>query len=222
MTRGMQELPLSGGRTTDGVVRVGETVRRPPKANSAFVQRLLVHLERRGFHGAPRYIGKDEDGRDTLSYLEGSVPGDLGWFEDGVLIAAARLISRYHAATAGFYPQGLAPPDFEVVCHNDLSPCNAVFSGGLPVALIDFDAAAPGARTWDLGYAAWLWLDIGNDDLTRGEQIRRLRLFVSAYGPGAAPQVVSAMIRRQQLLVQADGDAGRTAWAANCLAWTLE
>ena len=120
--RGMQELPLSGGRTTEGVVRIGETMRRPPNSNSAFVQRLLAHLERRRFHGAPRYIGKDEEGRDSFSYLEGTVPADLGWFEDAVLIAAARLISGYHAATAQFYPQGLTPPDFEVVCHNDLSP----------------------------------------------------------------------------------------------------
>jgi len=41
-----------------------------------------------------------------------------------------------------------------VICHNDLSPCNFVFRTGSPVALIDFDTAAPGNRCMDLGSAA--------------------------------------------------------------------
>ncbi|WP_165504856.1 phosphotransferase [Rhizobium pisi] len=45
---------------------------------------------------------------------------------------------------------------FEVVYHNDLSPCNFVFRQQIPVAIIDFDAASFGRRVYDLGYAAWL------------------------------------------------------------------
>jgi hypothetical protein len=62
------------------------------------------------------------------------------------------------------------------------------------IALIDFDAAAPGTRIGDLGYAAWLWLDIGNVDLySPGEQGRRLKLFVESYGsPADVRQVARA------------------------------
>ncbi|MFF1916255.1 hypothetical protein ACFVYE_32640 [Streptomyces sp. NPDC058239] len=38
------EIPLTGGRITKGVVRVGDTVRRPVGPHSPFVHRLLRHL----------------------------------------------------------------------------------------------------------------------------------------------------------------------------------
>ena len=214
-----QEVPLRGGRTTPGVVRVGGTVRRPRGPNAAFAADLLRHLERVGFAGAPRWLGVDARGRDVLTYLEGEVPADLGWHADAALADAARLLRAYHDATVGFAPVA------EVVCHNDLSPCNAVFAAGRPVALIDFDAAAPGSRAWDLGYAAWLWLDLGRADADPAEQRRRLAAFVAAYGPGGpdARAVASAALERQRVLVlegERQGRADLAGWAASCLAWT--
>jgi hypothetical protein len=38
----LAEIPLSGGRLTPGIVRVGNTVRRPAKGNAAFVHDLLL------------------------------------------------------------------------------------------------------------------------------------------------------------------------------------
>ena len=49
------ELPLAGGRQTPGVVRVGNTVRRPVGPNSSFVHHLLHYLEDVGFEGAPGF-----------------------------------------------------------------------------------------------------------------------------------------------------------------------
>lgn len=46
--------------------------------------------------------------------------------------------------------------DEEVVCHT-------VFVEGMPSAFIDFDTASPGPRTRDLGYALWMFLDLGPD-----------------------------------------------------------
>src|SRR5262249_48054696 len=92
-------------------------------------------------------LGTDDKGRDILSYIEGEVPAELGWHRDEVLVAAAQLIRKFHDATVGLLDrQAGTPRRLEVVCHNDLSPCNFVFRAGIPIALIDFDTVAPGPR----------------------------------------------------------------------------
>lgn len=222
----LEEIPLTGGRSTHGVVRVGDTVRRPIRPNARFVHALLTHLEGIGFDGAPRFLGLDEQGREMLTFIEGHAPPDLGWFTDEQLVAASRLIRRYHDATAG---SSLAS-EGEIVCHNDLSPCNAVFVDGAPIALIDFDAAAPGPRLRDLAYAAWLWLDIGNDDIALPEQARRLHLFCEVYGEQDVPAVVEAILHRQCELadeflhnteVGVDQRVNTARWAMSCRAWVV-
>ena len=45
----MKEIPLKGGRSTDGVVRVGDTLRRPHKQESEFVNSVLKYLEEQGY-----------------------------------------------------------------------------------------------------------------------------------------------------------------------------
>jgi len=58
------EVPLSGGNTS-AVVRVGETVRRSTGHWTPAVHGVLRHLERAGFEGSPRVLGRAtiEDGR---------------------------------------------------------------------------------------------------------------------------------------------------------------
>jgi hypothetical protein len=216
------EFPLSGGRTTIGVVQVGNTVRRPRASNSDFVRSVLLHLESVGFDGSPRHLGADDTGRDVFSFLPGDVPVDLGDFDDATLEAAARLIRRYHDATTSFAQKG----DADIVCHNDLSPCNTVFRHGRPTAFIDFDTSSPGKRAHDLGYAAWLWLNIGNEEWSAVEQKRRLKMFLGAYGPKPdEADVVNSMLERQSILI-ADGaragNLGMRDWAKECQRWTLE
>jgi hypothetical protein len=62
-----EEVQLSGGAMTDGVVRVGDTVRRPPRDGGQLMRDVLVHLERAGFDTAPRWLGFDDQGRATFS-----------------------------------------------------------------------------------------------------------------------------------------------------------
>jgi Ser/Thr protein kinase RdoA (MazF antagonist) len=222
------EIPLQSGRTTPSVVRVGQTVRRPPRLTAEFVHVLLEHLAALGFDGAPRFLGTDDKGRDILSYIEGEVPAELGWHNDEVLVAAAQLIRKFHDATVGLLGhQAGAPRRLEVVCHNDLSPCNCVFRAGIPIALIDFDTAAPGTRLMDLGYAAWLWLDLGDSDIDIApeEQRRRLQLFIAAYGDEiSVSSIKEAIVYRQELLAAEGEYSARTAmaqWARHCRNWTL-
>ena len=215
---GEPEEPLTGGRVTAGVVRVGDTVRRPMPFNADLVHPLLRHLARVGFAAAPAFLGKDEKGREVLSYIHGDVPHDLGFHGDESLWAAARLVRAFHDHSAVFV--SAEELGTEIVCHNDLSPCNFVFRAGLPAAIIDFDAAAPGTRVEDLGYAAWLWLDIGSADFAPAEQARRLGIFLEAYGWNDRTGLISAMQARQTALAQSGGDAAMVTWAAACLAWT--
>jgi hypothetical protein len=73
------------------------------------------------------------------------------------------------------------------------------------------DPAAPGSRTHDLGYAAWLWLDLGSPEIAAAEQQRRLTLFLSAYGIGDSAAVVAAKHTRQAMLVEEGGRLGDAA-----------
>jgi thiamine kinase-like enzyme len=219
MTREMTETLLSGGRTNLELIRIGNTVRRPLRPNSEFVQALLAHLRQNGFEFAPQPLGIDEKAREVLSFIEGDVPEDLGMYDDDVLVAAAKLIRTYHDVSSGFVPA------FEVICHNDLSPCNFVFQQGKPVAIIDFDAAAPDLRVMDVGYAAWLWLNLGDEDISVTDQHHRLNLFLSAYGEANVKKVIDAMLLRQTMLIQEGKRLGNVAmleWAQTCHDWTTK
>jgi hypothetical protein len=182
---GGKELALRGGYVT-AVVRVGDTVRRAPGPRAAFVRALLRHFEAAGWDGAPRYLGTDERGRDVLSY----VPGYVAWerqqppavCSSESLAAAAALVRRLHDLTAGTPLAGAA----EVVCHNDLSPRNTVYRDGgaglRPVALIDWDLAAPGARIHDVAHLCWQFLDLGPTVADAAAGGQAMRLLCDAYG----------------------------------------
>ena len=150
---GVTEHALTGGRITHGVVRVGDTVRRPASARSAFTRDLLQLLDRRGFDAAPRYLGRDDESRDILTYLDGWVPAKFQRWADDQVAAVGVLLRAFHDATHG---TSLAA-HHDVVCHHDPGPTNVVFRDGVPAALIDFDTAEPGSRLEDIGYAAWTW-----------------------------------------------------------------
>jgi hypothetical protein len=189
---------LTGGRITQGVVRVGNTVRRPTGAHTPFVHSLLRHLEESGFEGAPRVLGIDEQGREILTFIEGDVPPDLATWSDEQLVQAAELIRRFHDATG----ESAIAGQEEVVCHNDLSPCNTVFVKGMPSAFIDFDEAAPGSRGQDLGYALWLFLDLGAEDIDIHTQGTRIRMMCEAYGVGEPFDAIGAIESSQRATLE--------------------
>jgi hypothetical protein len=189
------ERPLYGGWVTTGVVRVGETVRRPRGRNAVFVERLLRRLEEAGFDAAPRFLGIDGAGRQMLTFVAGDVPSDcrdVVWRDEQVA-AIACLLHRYHEATAGTDVADGA----EVVCHNDFGPWNLVWRNDLPVAIIDYDNAAPGNRLDDLGYAVWKTLNLGLVDIPLSEQRRRAKVFAASYGVRVDSPLLDAIERAQ-------------------------
>lgn len=183
------EQPLTGGAQTPGLVRVGTTVRRPSYPRSEFVEAVLRHLEAVGFAGAPRVLGYDEQGRQVLSFIDGTVPHGLPFnLSDEHLLTGAELVLAFHDATSG---STLCNGE-EVVCHGDLGPHNTVFRGPRAVAIIDWDSdVRPGRRADDFAHAVWCFADLTEADVPIVEQARRIRLMCSAY-PGLTPEVVVA------------------------------
>ena len=174
-----KEITLTGGKVTAGVVRVGNTVRRPQSANAVFVHKLLKHLEEVGFKEAPRFLGEDEQGREILTYFEGKVlPGSGYILSDPQLINSAKLIRRLHDATA----DSVLASGHEIVAHNDLGPHNTVFVGEHPVGIIDWDDAVPGSRLRDFANAVGNYVDAWDRSSSVTEQARRIALMCNAYG----------------------------------------
>lgn len=202
------EIPLTGGDVSEGVVRVGDTVRRPRGPHSDSVALYLRHLQHVGFAGAPRWLGIDEQGRDVLDYIEGDVPGSPPepWSTTGeVLARVAGLLRGLHDASGGFAPPLAAVwfgaqvhvelPDevteigegLELVSHCDVTPQNVVFVAGSPTAIIDYDLTRPTTRLLDVVNTAMHWVPLKHPDdrelvYAGTDAVARLRLFVDAYG----------------------------------------
>ena len=94
----------------------------------------------------------------------------------------------------------------EVVCHNDFAPYNVVFTDDRPVGVIDWETAAPGARVWDVAYAAYRFVPLSRDAPPALQdvavQARRLRAFCGAYGLGEPDRalLVATVARRVSAL----------------------
>ncbi|HEX6519745.1 MAG TPA: phosphotransferase, partial [Streptosporangiaceae bacterium] len=188
---GEPEVPLPGGDVTEGVVRVGGTVRRPVQENSPLVHALLKHLESVGFDGAPRFLGIDARAREVLTFIEGEVAGRPrpAWIADeSRLVSVARLVRAYDDAAVTFTPppgtddapgsrtqpsgthSSDAPPGIppappyppELTGHVDITPENVVFRDGEAVALIDFDLAKPATRADEVFNMMMWWAPLAD------------------------------------------------------------
>ncbi|MGI5171341.1 phosphotransferase enzyme family protein [Spirillospora sp. CA-253888] len=201
---GQDEEPLVGDGVTPGIVRVGDTVRRPFRPFTPTVQAYLAHLHRAGFSAAPRPLGVDGQGREVLSFVPGDVPRrplpPEATGED-VLAALARLIRRLHDCAEGWTPPrdavwatlpgtGSIPhvdTGAELVGHRDYCPGNVVFRNGLPAALIDFDLARPTTRVYDIANALYWWAPLLHPEdrtpaLAGADIPHRVAVFADAYG----------------------------------------
>ncbi|HWC82590.1 MAG TPA: phosphotransferase [Pseudonocardiaceae bacterium] len=222
------EVPLAGGNASAGVVRVGDTVRRPSGPWTPAVHALLGHLRSVGFRGAPRVLGIDERGREVLEF----VPGLVVWPEhvelmeaDDLLVRVGRLIRELHDAVSGFRPpadarwQVVVPSDGdEIVAHHDLAPWNLVVDGER-CTFIDWDTLAPGTRLGDLAYAAHGFVPLSADPRwPRADAGRRLRVLVDAYGldEGQRRRLVPLLAQRTRAMhdfLAEQAAAGTLPWA---------
>lgn len=173
------------------------------------MREILVHLERAGFDAAPRWLGCDEQGRDVLSWIDGDTFTDRGRlhpyladaagrisFDERQVAAAMRLLRRYHDTFDG-----------SVVCHGDYGPWNLVWRHGMPVGIIDFDEAHPGAASDDVGYALRMFVGYGCARAEPQELVRRTDSALRAYG---AELDVPAILEREY--DQAEERCRRNGW----------
>jgi Phosphotransferase enzyme family len=175
------------GNVTIGAVRIGNTVRRPVGPWTDAVDALLMHLHAVGFRGAPRCLGRDDLGRQVLEYVHGQIGDPAGTYSVTELASIGQLLRDYHVAVAEFQPPAamvwnrLIPPDAEeLICHNDAAPWNLV-KADRGWVLIDWDAAAPGSRLWDLAYSAQSMAGLSSAEPPQ-TAAERLRAFVDGYG----------------------------------------
>jgi Phosphotransferase enzyme family len=203
------EEPLIGDGVTQGIVRVGDTVRRPARPFTATVQAYLAHLHAAGFSGAPVPLGLDDQGREMLSFVPGDVPREPlppDTAGEEVLAELARLIRRLHDAAQDWVPPADATwggiPGAQItnstldgepllVSHRDYCPGNVVFRNGLPAALIDFDLAKPTTRVHDLANALYYWAPLLHPKdrapaFTDLDIPHRVAMFADAYGMTAS------------------------------------
>lgn len=207
--------------------RQGDLIVRPAAAWTPGVHALLAALHRHGFDAAPRPAGYDE-AWERVTYL----PGDTGDLDDCIdmrgemaLRSAASLLRRYHDCSALFAKsveasnawQLPARSPCEVICHGDFAPYNVVLNDGEVTGIIDFEAAHPGPRMWDLAYAVYRWAPLSSSVAVEGmdtlvAQVGRARTFVDIYGLSHAerlslPDMIIA--RLETLLAFMEREAAR-------------
>ncbi len=218
---GIEEVLAGGG--VNALTRIGNTVRRPKHPWTTTVHALLGFLNAQGFDGVPAVHGFDDQGREILEFVAGSVgnyplTGEVR--SESALLSSAQLLRRFHDASRcalGHLPDGWQLPPLEpveVVCHSDFAPYNCVYREGIAVSIIDFDMARPGPRIWDLAYALYRFAPLTHANNSDGfgdisVQSIRARQFLDSYGATREQraQALEMVPLRLQALVEFMRDA---------------
>ncbi len=219
----MEERELAGGNASGIVVRKGNTVRKPATAATKVVRRYLQYLEARDLR-VPRHFGLDSFGRQKLEFVDGVLAMDRPRLARAELGRVGQMVRELHDASAGFiwdagdeFDSPIPAPGQELMCHNDLAPWNLVV-GEADWVFIDWDAAAPSTRLWDLAYAAQSFA-VNNPEAPPDAAAGDLQAFLRGYGPDDAlrRELVPAMIERvaaMYQLLRSSHEAGIEPWGS--------
>ena len=194
-----EEVILDGGGRT-AVSRRGDVVLRAAGPWSPTVIGLLQHLEESGFLKAPRVVGSgfDEQGRETLSFVDGEFMHPYPW-SDSAMHTLGQILKELHEATATFTARRDAiwrswfgrsiDAGNRIIGHCDTGPWNIVSRDGRPVALIDWEVAGPVSRDVELAQACWLNAQLVDDDIAERlnlgspqDRAKQVSILLDGYG----------------------------------------
>jgi aminoglycoside phosphotransferase (APT) family kinase protein len=195
---GDEEVLHGGVANAGAVLRAGSHVLRPSNEHSGSILEFLSRLEAVGFDAAPSPVGLEPDGRECLRFIQGDVaiPPYPEWAQsDEALASVATVIRELHDASLLIDRSDLTwssemadPLGGPVICHNDVCLENVVFGDGCAVALLDFDFAAPGRRTFDLAAFARMCVPVDDEHNSArlgwdaADRPGRLRIVCDTYG----------------------------------------
>lgn len=218
----MDEHELAGGNASGQVVRVGQTVRKAWTASTPSVLAFMTHVRAAGVD-VPETLGRDEQGRQITEFIPGRLAIDSDPLTLDELRRVGRLVRAIHDASERFIPPddaiwqtAIPAPGGDLICHNDLAPWNLVL--GERWVFIDWDAAAPSTRLWDLAYAAQAFT-LSDVEKPPTEAAKHLTAFVDGYNaaaslraelPAAMHQRAAAMLH----LLRSSHEIGNEPWAS--------
>ncbi|UWX95968.1 phosphotransferase [Arthrobacter zhaoxinii] len=213
---------LEGGNVSDGVVRVGSTVRKPWTESTPSVFEFMTAVREAGVD-VPAVIGEDEQGRQVIEFIPGQLAIEMDPLTHAELHRVGAMVRAIHDASETFRPPedacwivAIPSPGDELICHNDLAPWNLII--GDRWAFIDWDAAAPSTRLWDLAYAAQAFT-LSNTKQEPKDAAQNLKAFVDGYGADESlrKQLPEAMHQRAAAMYQllkSSHDSGREPWGS--------
>ena len=219
----------AGGEGGEGYggerIEHGDVLIVAPDPYSGAVHALLLHLEDEGFTGAPRSFGWDDSGRHLLEFVPGRRadhpeaseealdPAKVGEF----LREMHDVLERFEAPPDAMWFEGVPSPGADLVVHHDIVPSNLVVRADGSLVAIDWDAAGPGTRLWDLAHTAHAFAPLyrhGTDSRTSAQRLRRL---VDAYGLDREQReelipLLAARSRRMYEYLDRMRSTGRSPW----------
>jgi len=216
-----EELILAGGNASGSVVRVGSTVRKPWTGSSESVHAFMDAVRAHGVD-VPAPLGRDERGRQVIEFVPGQLAMHLS-LTRAELGRVGAIVRAIHDASADFVPPrdavwetAIPAPGAEIVCHNDLAPWNLIV--GERWVFIDWDAAAPSTRLWDLAYAAQAFT-LSDVDRPARDAAGDLAAIVDGYHAeaelrDALPTVMHRRAAAMLELLRSGHENGREPWAS--------
>lgn len=171
------------------------------------------------FKGIPIPLGFDDHGNELLTYVKGKTcdyPLSETVKSEKALISVAKLLRDYHSVSEQYIKETSFPIDgwmfparkpVEIICHNDFAPYNICFNQSKAIGLIDFEAAIPGPKIWDVAYALYRFAPFTHPSNKDGfgsftDKCKRAKVFCDIYELDNTERenIADVMIERLEVL----------------------